>query len=101
MGCASQTSSPKASERFAAAAGQLGVLKSEDDSKANLLPIVSNPMLKNNDTAVGILLKDQDGMIAGTPVAVTTVGIDNDLAVSIKFVIGIVFEQAWVAAVFV
>jgi hypothetical protein len=26
-------------------------------------------------------LKDQDGMIAGTPVAVTTVGIDNDLAV--------------------
>ncbi|MFN5443852.1 MAG: T9SS type A sorting domain-containing protein [Crocinitomicaceae bacterium] len=65
----------------AAAAGQLGVLKSEDDSKANLLPIVSNTMLKNNDTAVGILLKDQDGMIAGTPVAVTTVGIDNDLAI--------------------
>ncbi len=26
---------------------------------------------------------------------------DNDLAVSVKFVIGIVFEQAWVAAVFV
>ena len=63
----------------AAAAGQLGVLKSEDDSKANLLS--SNSMLKNNDTAVGILLKDQDGMIAGSPVAVTTVGIDNDLAI--------------------
>ena len=63
----------------AAATGQLGVLKSEDDSKANLLS--SNSMLKNNDTAVGILLKDQDGMIAGTPVAVTTVGIDNDLAI--------------------
>jgi hypothetical protein len=63
----------------AAAIGQLGVLKSEDDSKANL--ISSNTILKNNDTAVGILLKDQDGMIAGTPVAVTTVGIDNDLAI--------------------
>ena len=63
----------------AAAAGQLGVLKSEDDSKANL--ISSNTILKNNDTAVGILLKDQDGMIAGSPVAVTTVGIDNDLAI--------------------
>jgi hypothetical protein len=63
----------------AAAAGQLGVLKSEDDSKANLLS--SNSMLKNNDTAVGILLKDQDGMIAGSPMPVTFVGVENMLGI--------------------
>ena len=65
----------------AAATGQMGVLKSEDDGKVNLLPGVSDKMLKNNDTAMGIFLKDQDGMIAGTPEAVTTLGIDSDLAI--------------------
>lgn len=65
----------------AAADGQMGVLKSEDDNKANLLPIASDPMLKNNDTAMGIFLKDQDGIIAGTPMPVTFVGVENMLGI--------------------
>ena len=58
----------------ASAVGQFGVLKSEDDGKENLL--TKNSLLKNNDLVVGIPLTEQDGNLAGSPVAVTFVGFD-------------------------
>ena len=58
----------------ASAGGQFGVLKSEDDGKVNLLTL--NSLLKNNAVAMGIPLTEQDGNQAGSPVAVTFVGID-------------------------
>ena len=58
----------------ASATGQFGVLKSEDDGKVNLLTL--NTLLKNNAAAMGIPLTVQDGNLAGSPVAVTFVGID-------------------------
>jgi len=63
----------------AVAAGQFGVLKTEDDGVANLLPISSNSMLKNADASAGIPLSVQDGMIAGSPEVVTLVGFSNEL----------------------
>lgn len=65
----------------AAAAGQLGVMKTEDNGAANLLPIASNPMLKNATAAMGIALNVQDGILAGTPEAVTFVGLTTELDV--------------------
>lgn len=65
----------------AAAAGQMGVLKTEDNGAANLLPISSNPMLKNSTASMGIALNVQDGIIAGTPEAVTFVGLTTELNV--------------------
>jgi hypothetical protein len=38
-------------------------------------------MLKNRDNTIGIFLKDQDGMIAATPMPLTSVGIDNIMGV--------------------
>ena len=58
----------------ASAGGQFGVLKSEDDGKANLLTL--NKLLKNNTAAMGIALTAQDGNLAGSPEAVTFVGYD-------------------------
>ncbi len=59
----------------AAANGQVGVLKSEDNGAANL--IAANTMLQNNDGDDGIPLTTQDGMIAGTNQSVTFVGITS------------------------
>jgi hypothetical protein len=63
----------------AAATGQLGVLKSEDNGAANL--ISANTVLKNNSSAIGIPLTTQDGMMAGTTVSVTFVGLSIQLNV--------------------
>lgn len=63
----------------AAANGQLGVLKSEDNGAANL--ISANTILQNNDASAGIPLTTQDGMIAGTPQAVNFVGLTTELNV--------------------
>lgn len=60
----------------AAATGQMAVLKSEDDGAANL--IAANSILKNVSSAAGIPLTTQDGMIAGSPEAVTFVGFSNE-----------------------
>ncbi len=57
----------------AGATGQMGVLKSEDNGAANL--ITTNTMLLNNDGDSGIPLTTQDGMMSGTPEAVTFVGV--------------------------
>lgn len=62
--------------------GKLGVLKSEDSdgSVGN-----ANGILANTDPSAGTPLTSSDGMVSGTPVAVTFVGINNtgngDLAV--------------------
>ena len=63
----------------ASAAGQFGVLKSEDNGVANL--ITSNSLLKNNISKLGIPLTTQDGNITGTPEAVTLVGLTTELDV--------------------
>ncbi len=62
----------------AAAAGQMGILKSEDNGVANLLlPHSPSTMLTNTVSTIGIPLTAQDGMVAGTPLSVTTVGLNG------------------------
>ena len=61
----------------ASAKGQFGVLKSEDDGKANLLTL--NSLLKNSVAAMGIPLTSQDGNVVGSPETVTLVGFSNEL----------------------
>jgi hypothetical protein len=63
----------------ASAVGQFGVLKSEDNGAANLLTL--NSLLKNNISKLGIPLTTQDGNQAGTPEAVTFVGLTTELDV--------------------
>jgi chitodextrinase len=63
----------------ASAAGQFGVLKSEDNGAANLITL--NSLLKNNISKLGIPLTTQDGNQAGTPEAVTLVGLTTELDV--------------------
>lgn len=62
----------------ATATGKLGVLKSEDSDGS-----VGNTdvLLQNNDALAGIPLITQDGMITGTPEAVTFVGLTTELDV--------------------
>jgi hypothetical protein len=63
----------------AAAAGQMGIMKTEDNGAANLIFPHSPPgLLTHTTTATGIALSVQDGMIAGTPVAVTFVGLTTE-----------------------
>jgi len=61
----------------ASAAGQFGVLKTEDNGLANLLSL--SAILNNTPAAIGLGLKTQDGNIAGSPEAVTFVGFANEL----------------------
>ncbi len=63
----------------ASAAGQFGVLKSEDNGTANLLTL--NSLLKNNISKLGIPVTTQDGNQAGSPEAVTLVGLTTELDV--------------------
>jgi hypothetical protein len=56
----------------AGCAANFGVLKSEDDGVLNV--VNSNGILANNNASAGIPLTTQDGLLAGTPSAVTTVG---------------------------
>ena len=56
----------------ASAAGQFGVLKSDDNGAVNL--VSANSLLKNNAVKMGIPLTTQDGNLAGSPEAVTLVG---------------------------
>ena len=58
--------------------GNVGLLKADDDG----VNTVSNAdgVLQNNDTAAGLPLSVQDGMIAGSPEAVTFVGISTEIA---------------------
>ena len=63
----------------AACSGNLGILKSEDDSVATI--VNADGILQNADTSAGIPLNFQDGLIVGTPGVFGTVGIDSVLAV--------------------
>jgi hypothetical protein len=63
----------------ASAIGQFGVLKSEDNGAANL--VQANTILKNNVADMDIPLTVQDGNMAGTPEAVTLVGLTTELNV--------------------
>jgi hypothetical protein len=66
----------------AGCAGNFGILKSEDDGVANVAN--SNGILANNNASAGIPLTTQDGLIAGSPSSVTTVGqADAQLAASL------------------
>jgi hypothetical protein len=56
----------------AAAVGQFGVLKSEDNGVANV--VNSNGLLANNVASMGIPLTTQDGLLAGAPLGVNSVG---------------------------
>ena len=60
----------------AACTGNFGIFKSTDDGVATVVNNFSPQVLQNNDTAAGIPLTQQDGMIAGTanPEQVTFVG---------------------------
>ena len=63
----------------AACAGQIGVLKSTDDGVATV--VNSDGILQNNDPQAGISVMTQDGMIAGSPQAVSFVGLTTELNV--------------------
>lgn len=56
----------------AACNGQIGVLKADDNGVANA---VNTDGILQNTVGVGIPLTSQDGMVAGTPQAVTFVGL--------------------------
>jgi hypothetical protein len=63
-----------------ACSNQLGIMKSEDNGVANV--VNADGILQNNDASAGIPLTTQDGLIAGTPVSVTFVGLSaSDLNV--------------------
>lgn len=58
--------------------GYLGILKSEDDGVGNFVNSNNPKLLQNNDTAAGIPLTTQDGMIAGIVPAFTSIGFTNE-----------------------
>ncbi|MEI7801222.1 MAG: Ig-like domain-containing protein [Bacteroidota bacterium] len=63
----------------AACAGNFGILKTEDDGVANVVnntpAAPGGKILQNNNASAGIPLTTQDGLIAGSPEAVTFVGL--------------------------
>ncbi len=63
----------------AACIGNYGILKSEDNGVATI--INSDNILQNADPMAGIPLTDQDGLIAGSPGSMITLGIDNEITV--------------------
>jgi hypothetical protein len=65
----------------AACNGNYGIMKTMDDGLNNAVNNYSPQVLQNNDPAMGIPLTVQDGFFAGTPEAVTTVGISNEIMV--------------------
>jgi hypothetical protein len=62
-----------------ACTGNYGILKSEDDGVNNVVNNTVPQILQNTDPAAGIPLTTQDGLIAGTPEAVTFVGLTTEL----------------------
>ena len=62
----------------AACQNNSGVLKTADDGVATV--VNADGVLQNNDPDAGIPVSMEDGMIAGSPAQVTTVGITNEIA---------------------
>src|SRR6218665_162847 len=58
-----------------ACSNQLGIMKSEDDGVGTV--VNADGILQNTDGSAGIPLTTQDGLIAGTPAAVTFVGLSS------------------------
>jgi hypothetical protein len=65
----------------AACNGYFGVLKTEDDGVNTNVNNFSPQVLQNNNATAGIPISQQDGLIVGTPKAVTAVGISTELQV--------------------
>ncbi len=63
----------------AACNNNFGVLKSADDGVNNV--VNASSVLQNNDALAGIPLTVQDGLLAGSPESVTTVGINSEITV--------------------
>ncbi|MEI6122054.1 MAG: T9SS type A sorting domain-containing protein [Bacteroidota bacterium] len=63
----------------AACVGNFGVLKSEDNGVANV--VNSDGILQNANVNAGIPLTTQDGLLAGSPGAFGTIGIDAEIMV--------------------
>lgn len=63
----------------AACTGQIGVLKSDDNGVATV--INADGLLQNQDPRAGIPLTLQDGMVAGNPASVVTVGISSEVSI--------------------
>lgn len=66
----------------AACVGNFGIPKDEDyDSSATVVNSYSPQVLQNDDPSCGIPVKDQDGLVAGTPGILTAVGIGTEMAI--------------------
>jgi hypothetical protein len=66
----------------AACVGNFGIPKDEDDdSSATVVNNYSPQVLQNDDPSCGIPVKDQDGLVAGTPGILTAVGIGTEMAI--------------------
>jgi hypothetical protein len=63
----------------AACTGNFGIMKANDDGVATV--VNTDGVLQNNDSSAGIPLTVQDGFIAGTPEAVTLVGLTTEILV--------------------
>ncbi len=63
----------------AACANNFGIVKASDNGVSNV--VNADGVLQNNNTYAGFPLTVQDGLIAGTPEVVTTIGITNDIKV--------------------
>ncbi|MFZ4546742.1 MAG: T9SS type A sorting domain-containing protein [Bacteroidales bacterium] len=59
--------------------GNFGIMKSEDNGVATV--VNADNILQNTDPAAGIPLTEQDGLIAGTPGAMITLGLDGQIDV--------------------
>jgi hypothetical protein len=68
----------------AAAAGQFGILKADDNGVSNVVNAFVPQVLQSTNPAAGIPLTTQDGLIAGSPQAVTFVGIQADVDAMFK-----------------
>jgi len=62
-----------------ACTGQIGVLKADDNGIATV--VNADGLLQNQDPKAGIPLTQQDGMVAGNPAAVVTVGISSEVVI--------------------
>jgi hypothetical protein len=63
----------------AACSGYFGVIETDDDGAATV--VNTDGVLQNSDPRCGLPLTSQDGLLAGTPEAVTIVGMTSDLSV--------------------
>jgi len=61
----------------AACAGNFGIMKSEDNGVATVINSFVPPLIQNANTNYGIPVSVEDGLIAGTPEPVITIGIDS------------------------